>query len=47
MTTENSTEISKEDLVGRGARDGAKLFREWFSNLTNVAEARGAAHLDR
>jgi benzoyl-CoA reductase subunit B len=43
MTTENSTEIRKEDLVGRGARDGAKLFREWFSNLTNVAEAKGDA----
>ncbi len=26
------------DLVGRGARDGGRLFREWFEDLTGVAE---------
>lgn len=34
----------KSDIVGRGNRDGARLFREWFADLSNVAEAgdRGA-----
>ena len=26
------------DLVGRGARDGGRLFRQWFDRLTSVAE---------
>ena len=30
-----------EDLVGRGNRDGARLFREWFGELTEVAEEKG------
>jgi benzoyl-CoA reductase subunit B len=25
-------------IVGRGARDGARLFREWYASLTEVAE---------
>ncbi len=34
------------DLVGRGARDGGRLFREWFEDLTNVAEQeKGAAYV--
>ncbi len=32
--TPNDAEAS---IVGRGARDGARLFREWFSNLTEIA----------
>jgi benzoyl-CoA reductase subunit B len=27
-----------EDLIGRGAREGARLFREWFAELTHAAE---------
>jgi benzoyl-CoA reductase subunit B len=27
-----------EDLVGRGNRDGARLFREWYESLTQTAE---------
>ncbi|MFQ5824151.1 MAG: 2-hydroxyacyl-CoA dehydratase subunit D [bacterium] len=34
---------NKEELVGRGNRDGARLFREWFIQLTNVAEQGGRA----
>jgi len=34
-TTEDSR---RAELVGRGARDGARLFREWFGHLTDVAE---------
>ncbi len=43
MTAENSTETGREDLVGRGARDGSALFRDWFSGLTEVAEVKGDA----
>ena len=33
-------------LVGRGNRDGARLFREWFDQLTRAAEAgRGGAYV--
>jgi benzoyl-CoA reductase subunit B len=33
-------------IVGRGNRDGARLFREWFDGLTADAEAdRGAAYV--
>ena len=33
-------------IVGRGNRDGARLFREWFDGLTAHAEAdRGAAYV--
>ncbi len=28
---------AEASIVGRGARDGAKLFREWFSSLTDIA----------
>jgi len=28
-----------EDVVGRGARDGAELFRAWYADLTRAAEA--------
>jgi benzoyl-CoA reductase subunit B len=35
-----------EDIVGRGNRDGARLFREWFDGLTAAAtEGRGAAYV--
>ena len=34
------------DLVGRGNRDGARLFREWFATLTDAAaEDRRAAYV--
>jgi len=35
--------MSTPDLVGRGARDGATLFREWFDELTRTAESGGQA----
>ena len=35
-----------DGIVGRGNRDGARLFREWFDGLTAHAEAgRGAAYV--
>jgi benzoyl-CoA reductase subunit B len=38
--------VAKDGLVGRGNRDGARLFREWFDGLTTHAEAgRGAAYV--
>jgi benzoyl-CoA reductase subunit B len=40
--------LPKEDpgLVGRGNREGARLFREWFEELTAAAgEGRGAAYV--
>ncbi len=34
------------ELVGRGTREGATLFREWFSGLSEIAESgRGAAYV--
>jgi benzoyl-CoA reductase subunit B len=33
-----STAQQQEDLVGRGGRDGARLFREWFTDLTGASE---------
>jgi len=33
-----STMIESEELVGRGARNGAQLFREWFAELSTTAE---------
>ena len=27
-----------ESIVGRGAKDGARLFREWFQTLTEAPE---------
>ncbi|MCP4448283.1 MAG: hypothetical protein GY811_23530 [Myxococcales bacterium] len=34
MTEQNFT----EDLIGRGNRDGAQLFRDWYKELSEVAE---------
>lgn len=35
-----------DDLVGRGNRDGAHLFRDWYSGLTQAAEEdRGGAYV--
>ncbi len=31
------------DLVGRGNRDGADLFREWFTSLSRTADEGGQA----
>ncbi len=43
---QNTPETWDQELVGRGARDGAKLFRDWFGELTNVAgDQRGAAYV--
>ncbi|MCP3993709.1 MAG: hypothetical protein GY722_01390 [bacterium] len=40
----NKTEHeTKDGLVGRGNRDGAALFRDWFDSLTEVAESDGRA----
>ncbi len=34
------------DLIGRGAREGGRLFRDWFESLTQTAEAgQGAAYV--
>ena len=35
---------SVDTIVGRGNQDGARLFREWFAELTEAAEEdrRGA-----
>ncbi|MFV2006918.1 MAG: 2-hydroxyacyl-CoA dehydratase subunit D [Longimicrobiales bacterium] len=34
-----TTTTMDEGLVGRGARDGGRLFREWFQTLTEAAES--------
>jgi benzoyl-CoA reductase subunit B len=34
-------QTTSKEIVGRGARDGAELFREWFSSLSDVAEKDG------
>ncbi len=34
---------NSDGLVGRGNREGADLFREWFSELSQVAESGGQA----
>ncbi len=35
-----------DDIVGRGSKDGAALFRDWFQELTGVAEqGKGAAYV--
>ncbi len=36
-----SKEQAKDDIVGRGNRDGAQLFRDWFSELDGVAKQGG------
>ncbi len=41
-----STTALDESIVGRGNRNGARLFREWFQGLTQAAEAgRGSAYV--
>ncbi|MHC4413717.1 MAG: 2-hydroxyacyl-CoA dehydratase subunit D [Planctomycetota bacterium] len=35
------TKHPREDLVGRGNRDGAQLFRDWFSSLSATADEGG------
>ncbi len=37
MTSQTPT----DDIVGRGNKDGANLFREWFESLNNTAETGG------
>jgi len=38
------TEIeSHQEIVGRGNREGSRLFREWFERLTETAESGGPA----
>lgn len=40
------TEKKENGLVGRGNRDGAEMFRDWYSSLSNAAdEGRGAAYV--
>ena len=34
-----STAVIDSPIVGRGARDGGRLFRDWFSGLSELAEA--------
>jgi benzoyl-CoA reductase subunit B len=39
-----STEMTDtHDIVGRGNRDGARLFQQWFTELNQVAETGGPA----
>ncbi len=37
----NRKQDETHDLVGRGNRDGAELFREWFAELSKTAETGG------
>jgi benzoyl-CoA reductase subunit B len=37
------SDIDSVDIVGRGAKDGARLFREWFGELSTVPEGNGQA----
>ena len=39
MSAQGVPEVKRDGLVGRGNRDGAQLFREWFDRLTAHAEA--------
>ncbi len=40
------TESKHDGIVGRGNREGARLFREWFDSLTRAAEEdRGGAYV--
>jgi benzoyl-CoA reductase subunit B len=37
---------AKAEIIGRGNRDGARLFREWFDDLNNAAaDGRGGAYV--
>lgn len=38
-----SKESTLNSIVGRGATDGARLFREWFDGLSDVSETGGNA----
>ncbi len=38
MTTQANTDALHDELVGRGNKEGAALFRTWFDSLTDVAE---------
>jgi benzoyl-CoA reductase subunit B len=41
-----TTDPHDDQIVGRGNRDGARLFREWYDDLNGHAEAgRGAAYV--
>ena len=41
-----TTTSDKHDIVGRGNRDGARLFREWFAELSSLAEeGKSAAYV--
>ncbi|MFQ5706605.1 MAG: 2-hydroxyacyl-CoA dehydratase subunit D [bacterium] len=41
-----NSEKKSEEIVGRGNRDGAALFRQWFNELSEAAEqGRGAAYV--
>jgi benzoyl-CoA reductase subunit B len=37
------TQQTVDNLVGRGNRDGAQLFRDWFASLSETAETGGQA----
>ena len=37
------TATHTDSIVGRGNRDGAQLFRDWFGGLTQTAETGGQA----
>lgn len=40
------TTMTDPDLAGRGAREGGRLFRDWFAGLSRAAEEkRGAAYV--
>ncbi|MFQ6114769.1 MAG: 2-hydroxyacyl-CoA dehydratase subunit D [bacterium] len=41
MTTKKQS--NRDDIVGRGNREGAQLFRQWFQELTKVAEKDGGS----
>ncbi|MHC5111225.1 MAG: 2-hydroxyacyl-CoA dehydratase subunit D [Planctomycetota bacterium] len=36
-----TTQAEQHDIVGRGNRDGAQLFRDWFAELSATAESGG------
>jgi benzoyl-CoA reductase subunit B len=37
------SDVQSSEIVGRGAKDGARMFREWFQDLTTVNESNGQA----
>ncbi len=40
------SEMQSSEIVGRGAKDGARMFREWFQELSTVSESgRKAAYV--